>query len=79
MSPKGRKGYMKLIQTTLIAIIVLIALGTGYITVQKAIEFQAVDNCLAASKASFKNAGGQQVTVPDNYWFNFCMKEKKLK
>lgn len=78
-SPKGRKDIMKLLPTIVIAAVLVLALIAGYLTVQKIIVFQAVDNCLSVGKATFKNSGGQLVTVPDEYWFKYCMKEKKLK
>lgn len=70
---------MKYIAIIMICVLVLLAIAASYITVQKVIFFKAVDNCLSVGKATFKNSGGQQVTVPDEYWFTYCMKEKKLK
>jgi hypothetical protein len=58
---------MKLIPTILVVAVLVLALIAGYLTVQKIIVFQAVDNCLSVGKTTFKNSGEQLVTVPDEY------------
>jgi hypothetical protein len=50
-----------------------------YLSVQKALKNQAVDGCLRATSAKFKNDVKQDVTTPDGYWYSVCMKEKGLK
>lgn len=63
-------------------IIVIAVLVTGAIVyglAQKSINNQAIDGCLHAGVAKFKNGAGQDVEVPEEYWYDFCMKEKGLK
>ena len=69
---------MKYLQTIIIAVVLVVTLLLSYIVAQKWIKYQAIDGCMMAGRASFKNEGGQNVTVPDYYWLNFCMKQKGL-
>jgi hypothetical protein len=63
----------------IILIIILLVVGVlAYGLAQKAINNQAIDGCLGAGIAKFKNGAGQDVEVPEEYWYEFCMKEKGL-
>lgn len=64
-----------------IAIIILIAgvAYAAYTTAQQAIRVQAVDGCLHAGTARFKNDKDVDVQVPDDYSYNLCMKRKGIK
>lgn len=57
----------------------MVAVALLYNEVSKAIKYQAIDGCLSAGTARFKNPAGQDVEVPEEYWYDFCMKEKGLK
>lgn len=61
---------------TIILIVAAVAGILGYIMAQGAIKNQAIDGCLHTATANFKNEQGYNMTVPENYWYKFCMKEK---
>lgn len=67
---------------TLLHILTLLLLAGGifvaYWLTSTAIRYQAIDKCLGASKAQFER-DGQNLTGPDGFWYQFCMKEKQLK
>lgn len=60
-------------------VITVVALSLGFFLAHLSIRNQAFDGCFQAGKASFKNEAGQNVTVPDGYWYELCLKEKGLK
>jgi len=70
---------MKQMILTIILIVGLIAGVLTYVSAQTAIKNQAIDGCLHAGTATFKNAQGYNMTVPEDYWYKFCMKEKGIK
>lgn len=69
---------MNTIKFGLMFVVVIVALGLTYITAEKAIRYWAIDGCYSIAKAQFKNPAGQDVIVPDFYWYNLCLKEKGL-
>jgi hypothetical protein len=69
---------MKQLILTIILILGLVAGVLAYITAQTAIKNQAIDGCLQAGRAAFKNAQGMEMNVPEDYWYKFCMKEKGM-
>ncbi|HSW47701.1 MAG TPA: hypothetical protein VLG67_01350 [Candidatus Saccharimonadales bacterium] len=69
---------MKQMILTIILILGLVAGVLAYTTAQNVIKNQAIDGCLHAGLAKFKNPAGQDVEVPDGYWYEFCMKEKGM-
>lgn len=70
---------MNKLNKIIIVIAVLAASALAYGLVQSAIKNQAIDGCLHAGTARFKNGAGQDVEVPEEYWYDFCMKEKGLR
>ncbi len=70
--------YMKQIILTIILVLGLVVAGLTYVIAQNTIKNQAIDGCLQAGKAQFKNAQGYTMTVPEEYWYKFCMKEKGM-
>lgn len=69
---------MKILQTIVFAILGLGLIGVVYFLGVKQIHYNAVDKCLASGKTQFVR-DGQNLSGPDGYWFQFCMKEKGLK
>lgn len=67
---------------SLILTVVIVAFVVIYLTVNKWIKFQAVDNCLRSGKsisATQDNNGGKYTNEePHRYWYETCMKEKGL-
>lgn len=70
---------MKNIILIIITLTLVVAVLAGVFLAQKAIKNQAIDDCLKAGVAKFVNEAGQDVEVPDGYWYDFCMSEKNLK
>lgn len=66
---------MKILNTVVLTIFMAAILVAAYFVVR----FQAIDACLKIGQAQFKNEAGYSVSVPDDYWYKFCMKEKGLK
>ena len=69
---------MKIIQIIVFTITGLGLLGVVYFLGTKQIRYNAIDKCLNAGKTQFVR-DGQNLSGPDGYWFQFCMKEKGLK
>lgn len=69
---------MKYIKMIIITILTAIALILGYLEAEKYIKVNAVADCLRVAQIELVD-GKQTVKTPENYWYNFCMKEKGLK
>lgn len=70
---------MKYINTIIIAVVLMVAVLLSYVSAQKWMKNSAIDGCMMAGRAQFKNEGGQNVQVPDYWWLEFCMKQKGMK
>jgi len=66
-------------ETSIIATAIMIGLiilsGVLYFQSNRFIKNQAIDGCYSAGKSSFTK-DGQQITAPENYWYNLCMETK---
>lgn len=66
-------------ETSIIATAIMIGLivlsAVIYLQSNRFIKNQAIDGCYSAGQASFSK-NGQQLTVPENYWYNLCMETK---
>jgi len=76
---EGKEEFMKQIIITITTIAIVIITIMAYNTAQQAIRIQAIDGCLHAGTASFKNAAGVDVQTPDDYSYNLCMQRKGIK
>jgi hypothetical protein len=66
-------------KNTLIGIITILIVITAVVAnnvTGKMLKDQAIDGCYQTGRLEFQNAQNQKATVPDNYWFNECMKKK---
>lgn len=69
----------KLINSLIIAAALAAISGVMYIQSDKAIHQMAIDGCLQTARLQTKTANKENITVPENYWYNYCMKEKGYK
>ena len=69
---------MKNVSLTILTVLLAITVFLAYTAMQKYMRQQAIDDCLHAGIAKFTNEAGQDVEVPDGYWYDFCMKEKGI-
>ncbi|HVF69648.1 MAG TPA: hypothetical protein VNA13_03725 [Xanthomonadales bacterium] len=60
----------------IIIIITVIAAVVAFNITGKMLKDQAIDGCYQTGRLEFTNGAGQKANVPDNFWFNECMKKK---
>lgn len=65
--------------TIAIAVAIIVLAIISYTQSEKAIKTQAIDGCLQVARLQTKTAKNETITLPENYWYEYCMKEKGFK
>ena len=67
-----------IILTILVIIFVSIIAFFAYAEVEKIAKQIAIGNCLQTGRITMQK-DGQTITIPENYWYTYCMQQKGYK
>jgi hypothetical protein len=73
------KNSHSLISSLLIAAAIAAIAIVSFIQSEKYIKNTAIDGCLQAGRLETKTNKNENVTIPENYWYTFCMEQKGYK
>lgn len=62
--------------TKILWVVTLVAvLGLAYYLGSQMLKTQAVQGCMQVARLETKTSNGETVTIPENYWYTYCLKE----